>query len=99
MTWLIFGIFRRRLGCLRGMHYGNNFCATCGKQLVVTPFFPFRVESLDGELSQVVEALNSNHAKSHFRGTYAREKLKAQRLASNRPDMEKKEGSIWVSGS
>ena len=75
MSWPIFTALTRRLACSRREHYGNNFCATCGKQLRLEPFFTFQVESIDGRLSRVVQAVNSHHAKYHFRTTYAASEL------------------------
>lgn len=88
MIWQIFAQLRRRLACERGLHIGNNFCASCGKQLVDEPFFLFRVESVDGQLSQVVKALNGGSAKNKFRDTYVRENLTAQRLPSMEPQAD-----------
>jgi hypothetical protein len=83
MIWQIFPQLRRRLSCRRGLHFGKNFCASCGKQLVEEPFFLFRIESIDGQLKQVVAALNIDHAKNQFRGADVRAELTAQRLPSH----------------
>jgi hypothetical protein len=80
MSWPIFTALTRRLVCSRGHHHGSNFCANCGKQLRLEPFFTFQVESIDGRLGQVVHAVNSHHAKYQFRTTYAASELHTRRL-------------------
>jgi hypothetical protein len=68
---------RHLADCRQGKHATGNFCAYCGKQLVLRPFRPFRVESHDGKMQLVVEAFNEHHAKVLSRLPYTFENLKA----------------------
>jgi hypothetical protein len=81
MTWLIFAYLRQRRDCQRGYHRGKNFCAYCGKQLVLEPFFRFRVSSTNGQLCQSVGAINEFHAKRQFIAVYKSSELTVQRLS------------------
>jgi len=80
MNWAILTALSQRLACRCGNHRGSNFCAACDKQLRPEPFFTFLVESVDGHFSQVVQAVNSHHAKNQFRNTYATTELRTRRL-------------------
>lgn len=77
---MIFSSLRHRLACMRGKHAGENFCAYCGVSLQSMTLFPFQVRSVDGQLDETVDAINSEHAKHRFKDRYKPTDLTTQRL-------------------
>jgi hypothetical protein len=53
------------------MDSGNHFYLTCGKEFVMTLFTSLRVQSSDGQHSQVVEALIATMRSASFEALMA----------------------------
>lgn len=55
-----------RLRCRQGQHAGENFCAACGAQLGVHPFYPFRVVNPTDGTEEVIYGYNIHLVLSRF---------------------------------
>lgn len=75
-----------KTGCKLGKHIATswingediNFCEGCKKQLNENMYRRYRVMTNDGELDELVIAINKSQARSFFAGEYHLDNLKAE---------------------